>query len=444
MSSKQHKNPLYGVNDDGSFSSPQNEPLLDSETGQSSSPTKTLMGKIIYMGLCFLLLNTANNCQNLLSQIYQQLGYESLGTIILLLQSLFFVFGVLTVPGVIKNWEYKKGLNIGVFGYIIILVAGAMTTACGVNKDLMWCQQPLYIYGSNIIFALIHGVTSPMLFLCGIRYVTGCATNEEKGQASGIFLGLYSAFLVLGGIVSKVTITRFGSFGYYLISAGLACLSLVMFMAAPHVKKSKEEDADEKPIEKTKKILKLIIGPRMRVLLPYMLYLGFLNAMVGAFQYRLVQNTDPNMTSDELNEISATMNLVQGIISILASIIAGKLADILQRKVSLSLFNVIHVIAVALGFLSYFGKNLFLVYVVAILWGVGIFGANTVLATVMAKDFKGSLEAYAIPQIVIPLATAIGYGLCFLPQITWVLIALGGFAGLSVVCTSLYREKEND
>ena len=444
MSSNLSGNPRYGINDNGSFASARERPLLDPEIGPNSSPTKTLMGKVIYMGLCFLLLNTANNCQNLLSQIYQQLGYESLGTTILLLQSLFFVIGVLTVPGVIKNWEYKKGLNVGVFGYIVILVAGAMTTACGVNKDLAWCQQSLYIYGSNIIFALVHGVTSPMLFLCGIRYVTGCATDEQKGQASGVFLGLYSAFLVLGGIVSKVTITRFGSFGYYLISAGLACISLVMFMVAPHVKKAKEEDAEEKPIEKTKKILKLIIGPRMRVLLPYMLYLGFLNAMVAAFQYRLVQNTDSTMTPDELNEISATMNLVQGILSILASVVTGKLADLLQRKTSLNMFNVIHVIAVVLGFLSYFEKNLMLVYVTAILWGVGIFGANTVLATVMAKDFKGSLEAYAIPQIVIPLATTIGYGLCFLPQIILVLVGLACFALLSVISTSLYKAKEED
>ncbi len=435
---------LQGVDDTSAFQSDHNEPFLDSELGQNSSPAKTLMGKVIYMGSCFLLLNTANNCQNLLSQIYEQLGYNSLGTTILLLQSLFFVIGVLTVPGVIKNWEYKKGINIGVLGYIIVLAAGAMTTACGVNKDLMWCQQSLYIYGSNVLFALIHGITSPMLFLSAIRYVNACATKEEKGKVSGVFLALYSAFLVLGGIVSKATISRFGSFGYYLISAGLACLSWVMFMAAPHVEKTKEEDADEKPIEKTKKILKLIIGPRMRVLLPYMLYLGFLNAMVAAFQYRLVRNTDSTMTPHELNEISATVNLVQGVLSILASVIAGKLADMLKRRTSLNLFNLIHVIAVGLGFLSYFGKSLFLVYLVAILWGVGIFGGNTVMAALMAKDFKGSLEAYAIPQIVTPLATALGFGLCYLPQIVLVLGVLGCFALLSVICTSLYKVKGED
>jgi len=448
MTSKNLNNPsgisLQGVDDKSAFPNTRDEPLLDSEKGQDSSPAKTLMGKIIYMGLCFLLLNTASHCQNLLSQIYEQLGYNSLGTTVLLLQSLCYAIGILTVPGVIKNWEYKRGINIGVLGYIVVLVAGAMTTACGVNKELAWCQQSLYIYGSNLIFALVHGVTSPMLWLSGIRYICSCASREQKGQATGLFIALFSGFMILGGIVSKVTITRFGSFGYYLISAGLACISLVMFMVAPHVKKAKEEDAEEKPIEKTKKILKLIIGPRMRVLLPYMLYLGFLNAMVAAFQYKLIKNTDSTMSPEELNKISANVSLWQGIISTSSSVVAGKLADILKRKTSLSLFNVLHVIAVVLAFLSYFEKNLVLVYVTAILWGVGIFGANTVLATVMAKDFKGSIESFAIPQIVIPTTTTFGYGLCYLPQVVIVLIILACFAGLSVICTSLYKAKEED
>ncbi len=317
-----------------------------------------------------------------------------------------------------------------------------MTTACGVNKELAWCQQSLYIYGSNLIFALIHGITSPMLWLSGIRYICGCASREQKGQVTGVFIALFSAFMIIGGIVSKVTITRFGTFGYYLISAGLACFSLLMFMAAPPVKKTKEEDAEEKPIEKTKKILKLIIGPRMRSLLPYMLYLGFLNAMVAAFQFKLIKNTDETMSSDELNKISATVSLVQGIISTSSSVLAGKLADMLKRKTSLSLFNAIHVIAVGLAFLSYFEKSLALVYGTAVLWGVGIFGANTVLATVMAKDFKGSIESFAIPQIVIPMTTTLGYGLCYLPQIAVVLVILACFAGLSVICTSFYKAKE--
>jgi len=429
-----------GVNDDFS----RNGPLLDPEKDQNTAPTSILMGKIIYMGLLFLLLNTASNCQNLLSQIYEQLGYDNLGTTTLLLQSFFYVVGTLTIPGIIKNWEYKRGINIGVLGNILVLVAGTMTTACGVNKNLAWCQDSLYVYGSNLIFALVYGFTGPMIWFSGIRYVSGCASKDQQGQAMGIFIALFSGSLVLGGIVSKVTITRFGSFGYYLISFGFACISMIMSMVAPQVKKAKEEDAEERIIEKTKKILKLVVGSNMRVLLPYMLYTGFISAMVAAFQYKLVQNTDSSMTPDDLNKISATMNLVQGIISIVTSVVAGKLSDMLKRRTALGLFTISQVIAVIVAYLSYREKSFVLVYATAILWGIGIFGANTVLATVIAKDFGGSLEAYAIPQVLNPLATTLGYALCLLPQMMLVLVVLAVFSLFSVICTSFYKAKEEE
>lgn len=433
---------LQGANDDASVFS--NGPLLDQEKDANSPPAKILMGKIIYMGLVFLLLNTASNCQNLLSQIYEQLGYKDLGTTTLLLQSFFYVVGTLTIPGIIKNWEYKRGINIGLLGNILVLIAGTMTTACGVNKNLAWCQDSFYIYGSNLLFAFVYGFTGPLVWFSGIRYVSGCANKDQQGQAMGVFVALFSGSLVLGGIVSKLTITRFGSFGYYLLSLGLACLSMIMATMAPHVNKAKEEDAEEKVIEKTKKILRLVIGPRMRVLLPYMLYTGFISAMVAAFQYKLVKNTDSTMTDDELNKISATMNLVQGIIAILASVVAGKLADMLKRRTALSLFTITQVVAVVTAYLTFREGSLVLVYVTAILWGVGIFGANTVLATVIAKDFDGSLEAYAIPQVLNPLATTLGYALCLLPQMMLVLIVLATFSFCSVVCTSFYKEKEEE
>ncbi len=433
-----------GISRQGMYPSfkPSEQPLLDPEKLLNSPNTKTEMWKVFYMGVCFLLLNTAAISQNLLSQIYQQLGYDSLGTFILLTQSFFYVVGVLTVPGIIKNWEYKRGINVGAFGYIIVLIAGAMTTACGENKNLAWCQQASYIYGSNIIFALLHGFTAPMFWLCGNRYIAGCASDDKKGQAMGTFVGLFSGALILGSIISKLTITRFGNFGYYLISAGFACLVMLMFMVAPNVQREKEEDAEEKVIEKTKKILKLMTGEKMRKLLPYMLYAGLINATIAAFQYRLVQNTDDKMTPEELNKITTTINLMQGVIITVSSVVAGKLTDILKRKSVLHLFNFVQAIGMVLAFASFYEKSLFLVYGMAVFWGIGCFGANTVIVVTMVKDFEGSIESYAVPQIMTPLATAIGYGLCLFPEILIVLSVLVGFLVLNVISTSFYKTKE--
>jgi len=449
MSNKTHQNPsgisLQNPDNSSAFSNSITEPLFDTEKAQNSPATKIQMGKILYMGFCFLILNTATSCQNLLSQIYEQLGYDSLGTTILLMQSISYVLGILVVSGIIKKWEYKKGINVGAFGYIVILVAGAMTTACGENKNLVWCKEPLYIYGSNIFFALLHGFTSPIIWLCGIRYIAGCASAEQKGQAMGTFVGLFSGFLVLGGIISKLTITRFGSFGYYLISAGCACVVMVMFMIAPKVERAKEEDDEEPVIEKTKKILKLVVGPRMRTLLPYMLYAGFINAMISAFQYKLVQNsdTDGKMTPDDLNRISVTINLVQGIICTLSSVVAGKLADLLKRRTALHVFNVVQALGLIFAFVSYTERSLLLVYLTAVCWGVGIFGANTVMAVVMSNDFKGSIESFAIPQIIIPLAATFGYGLCMIPQIVVIMIVLVAVLVISFVSISFYNASDD-
>ncbi|RZL98993.1 MAG: hypothetical protein EOO88_60060 [Pedobacter sp.] len=92
------------------------------------------------------------------------------------------------------------------------------------------------------------------------------------------------------------------------------------------------------------------------------------------------------MTSDELNKITTTINLMQGVIITVSSVVAGKLADILKRKYVLNLFNLVQAIGMVLAFVSYFEKNLILVYCMAAFWGIGAFGANIVMVVTMVKD----------------------------------------------------------
>lgn len=83
------------------------------------------------LGVCFMLMFTAyNSLQNMISSIYSQMGYKSLGQI-----SVFCIYGSFGIANffaayVIERVSYRKLMFFCSVGYTLFNMTGMYVTAC--------------------------------------------------------------------------------------------------------------------------------------------------------------------------------------------------------------------------------------------------------------------------------------------------------------------------
>ena len=422
-----------------------NDETYDEGSAYSEKPQgdNENMGKVLYLGCCFLMLYTAyTGAQTLVSEIYEQLKYDSLGQLNQLALYAVYFCSALVAPGLVKSWKYKTGIFIGTLGFLFTLLAGTLTTACQDIPSLFWCQSRTYIYVLNIVCSMINGFAGPILWLCANSYIGTCASEANKGKYMGIFSGFVFAAGVIGSLIGASVIKLFGQSAFYKVCLGFCVLASLMVLIAPDVEKDGESSSTESTSEKAKKMLRLAMSKRMLPIIPYLFLMGVQLAFYNVFEFKIVLATTPGMAEKDQNSITATMYCVEGVTTIIASLGAGKLADVMKTQTVLTITNVSAALAVACSFAGYYTSELYYAYLMAIFLGLGYAGAWTLASAIMAKDFDGSMEAYAVVQFVSNMATSFGCLLCILiKSVPGFLSIVAAFLVFAQVSLKFYKQK---
>jgi len=426
------------------------EEAYESFLANEQDKPKSDLSKVMYFSLCFLVLFTAvTGAGNLTAQIYSQLGFNSLGKLNQCVLYAVFCISALFTPAIVKNWGFKNGTFIGSLGFTFTLLAGTITASCSyepIKDSLPWCsaEGTFLIYAFNMAGSLINGITGPILWTCSYRYVGACA--DDKNQ--GFYLGIFSSFVfgagMTGSLMGKFIIPAFGQFGFYFFAAGLTVLSSLMIFLAPNVKKYGKEGQADTVIDKIMKMAKEAKQKRMRPLLPYMFFVGFLLAIYNGFEYVVIESTIPASYSDiAKNAITAEVFFVEGISTIFASLIAGVLADKLPRRIVLNIFLGLAIIAIVTSYMSETYQSIFYAYIMGCCWGMAYAGGYTLIGVLLTKDFEGRLEAFGVNNVIGNVAIALGFVLCiFVTDIPGMLIISSVLVVITQINTFLYKGKD--
>ena len=418
--------------------------ILQETNSDSLRSSNENIGKILYIGASFLVMFTAfNSANNLVSEIYDQLDYQSLGQ----LSSLVLCFATLPVilfPGFMDRWSHKNAVFVGSLGFIFTFFAGAMTTICAEDSSHSWCQKRSYIYTINIICAIINGFFSGILWISVNRYITACSNRANEGRFMGIFSALFSCSNVTGSIVAAYVLKHFGQFHFYLTASGISILAILMVYFAPDVNRYDEKESEQLSFrEKSLKVIKLSYSPKMRTFLLFLIFVGIVCAISAGFEYKIVLSTIPNMSKEDQNATTAWVFMVQGLVTIIFSYVVGDLADMFKLSYVVNGFLMTNFLAIGLSFLAYYLQNLVLAYVMAGFWGLAFSSTATLTGIVMMKDFHGSLESFALLQLLNNFATVLGYGMCiYITDIVTFLYVMLGFLIITQFSTLLYKSKE--
>ena len=119
---------------------------------------------VVILGVCFLLMFTAfNSLQNMISSIYEQMGFGTLGLI-----SVFCIYGTFGVGTffsayVIERMSYRKLMFLCSLGYFLFNMTGVYVSEC--EGHLTGICSEWLVYVVVIIFALLTGVCASFIWV---------------------------------------------------------------------------------------------------------------------------------------------------------------------------------------------------------------------------------------------------------------------------------------
>ena len=401
------------------------------------------IGKVLYMGTCFLVIFTAfSSANNIVSEIYDQLDYESLGQLSSFVLNLA-TLPVMIFPGFINQFSIKNSVFVGSLGFIFTLSAGALTTICAEDPTYSWCQKRSYIYTINIILSVIAGLFSGVIWIALNRYITACSNGANEGRFLGIFAAVFSCSNVTGSIIAAFVLKHFGQFNFFLVACVISILSIFMVYFAPEVDRYDKEDEQLGFKEQSIRVIKLSFNPRMRTFLLFLIFVGIITAIYTGFEYRIILHAIPKMSKEDQNAITSWVFMVQGVSTIIFSYVVGDLADMFKLSYVLNGFLMMNFVAIGLSYLSFYLESLILAYVMAAVWGLTISSACNLTGIVMMKDWNGSLESFALLQFVNNVGIVFGYVMCiYMVDVVTFLNVLLGILIITQISTLLYKSKD--
>jgi len=351
---------------------------------------------------------------------------------------------VLLFPGFIDRWSHKNAVFAGSLGFVFTFLAGTITTTCAENKSHFWCQNIAYIYSLNILCAIINGFFSGILWISVNRYITACSNKTNEGRFMGVFFALLNCSNVTGNLVAAFILKHFGQFHFYLTACAISCLAMIMMYFAPEVSRYDEKESEHQHFkEKFWKIIKLSYSPRMRTFLLFLAFVGIIFAISAGFEYKIVLHAIPDMSKEDQNAITALVFVIQGLVTIVFSYIVGGLADKFKVYYVINAALMTNFIAITFSFLAYYKQSLALAYFMSGFWGLAFASMATLTGTVMMKDFNGSLESFALQQLLNNFATVLGYGICiWVTDVTTFLYVILGLLIVTQMSTLLYKSPQ--
>ena len=362
--------------------------------------------RVIYLGLCFMLIFTSYSAaQNLMTQIYIQLGHNTLGQICFF--SIFFCsFGSSLVSAhFYKKISVNSALILSAVTIPVFMFGGVLVTFCNkYHHDTGICSLP-FIYGYSIAAACIQGIGNSFLWLAQARYVNLCADDKTRGVANGIFFTLLKSSTILSSSISTFVLGSMDQFAFYVIvmMISIVAASMFFFIPAPPSQKGGDGEEVEAQAQEHQPTLaesigafkKTLLEPKYRFLFSVVLFAGMsltlYSTSLGTYVGMTIDSDDDNF----INQSTGLVFMVLAVGTIVAGPVVGYLADKFDKISLLGHTLTLIEVGLAVTVLACFMKSYALVLVCGFIWGLGDTSINTMAGVVVGSYFKGDVQVLA-------------------------------------------------
>lgn len=363
------------------------------------------IGKVIMLSLIFLFMFSAfNSASNVITPMFEHLGYGSFGKISSLILYISFGINDFIAPYELRALSQKYGLFVGSTGYTLFMIGGLLLTSCNYFESSIGICNGAVIISANVTGSIACGFGAALLWLAMASYIDCCANSFNKGKFFGVFWSIFQASFILGNALGAYLMSISNNFYYFVCMSSLALFSSLSLLFLPNVKNLKAND-EQKAISIGQDIKKQLGGiakissiSQFRILIPYLMFSGFSVAVYSTFESTIVTST---LSEADAKNLAKTEYLFigQGIVSVTNSYLIGKAFDFFSINTTINTTNFAFVFSMVVAILSYYYKLYGLSLTMGMLWTLGDSSIRTITNALIAKDFNGSLEAFAAQRI---------------------------------------------
>lgn len=363
---------------------------------------KANLFRVVFIGVCFTTLFTAYiAAQNLVSQLYGQLGYSYLGQTCLFTYFGLFALGSTFAAHYKKKISVKTGLIFGAAGHISFVFAGAFTTFCSKNGYEEALCSPSFISFFNILCASFLGIGASFIWLCQATYVDECADEQTKGLFNGIFWSIYQVAQITSSALATFLLGSTDQFTFYsiLLLFGIGAIVLMTFIKPPvdnGSRKPQQQAVSEETLTEALTSFYEVLKEKNC----YFLYLGifFSGIAIGCYISFLGAAAATTIDSTNENEINQSIGFVFIVLScgeVAAGLSVGRLADIYDKLKLFNITMILNEVALGLTILACAMHSYTLAIICGLFWGYADTAIQTMINAVIGSMFGGRAELFS-------------------------------------------------
>lgn len=345
------------------------------EINQIANSSENLW-KIGRLGFVFLILYSSTSAfQIMISQIYHQMGYSSLGNLTLIANCFSMSISSIFAPFIAKFFSFKVSMFICSIAFVLFQMVGVFTSYCKTIKErnFLLCNDN-FIYFSNIFSAILLGFFAVILWICQSGYITNLCDHMNKSLYFGVFSCIFQLSIFIGSLMTSIIMKLLKDhLIFFIICVFVSFISTLGFLCLPHVETS--NFIEKSSLKENNRELLKIFKDRKKISISAVI--AFCGLEIGFWignLFRLVEITltVETLTEEEVNTYTAWVFAFLGSSEVLGGLITGYLGDIKVKKYTLVYFaNLLIFISFNLSLFMIYERNYTLTFVVAGFLGVG-------------------------------------------------------------------------
>lgn len=354
------------------------DPVVKVEEVQIDDSHKKNLYKIIILSLLFLLLYTsAGAFQNMISQIYFQMGYDFLGNLTLVLNCFSLSFSSIFAPFFAHFFSFKTTMFICSFAFIFSQLVGVFTAHCSEETNenrkyyFVLCNEE-FIFFLNLFAAVILGFFAVILWICQCGYTTNLCDEKNKSFFFGIFSSIFQISIFSGSLLTICIMKMFQDhFIFFLVCLVITFITALSFLGLPDVPTG-DFIQNEGFVKKVKDVFKIFLEKDKKQISAVAAFCGLeLGFWIGNL-YRLVEETlSDNVIEEEVNVRTAWVLACLGIFEILGGILSSIFGDKFQKLTLVIYANILIFFSFLMGFLLLYSKYYLICFLIAGMLGIG-------------------------------------------------------------------------
>jgi MFS family permease len=344
-----------------------------------------------------------NGVQNMVSQIFQQLNFGSLGQFALFAFSFGIGVGCLLAPRIMYAISQRAALLIGASMFAVFVGFCLLMVQCPEHPDAPFCNAN-FAYVSFLILSPLGGLFTGVFWFATGSYHTA-VTEAVGGARSGMILGIYWSLLacaqLTGNYLSKKML-EISTQAYFGSAFLVSLLAVLMFcFVVPMVEQRGAGGKAEAP--SFRRLTSLLTHRSTRPFLYFCCFGGILLSFFTTFFYRLILLTVDEAHADDekfKNVISSNVFTALGFADFITGFIVGRLTLSFTPARLAQMHCALGLLTLTVCFAQYATSSYNLCYPAGMLWGVLDCYFNCAAGFICTQYYKGRLEIFALYRFI--------------------------------------------